>query len=110
MRWGQDTAFPEILYLQALYAECCRRGIADPSEAGALRFATAAVCALRQGRNPIRLFARMVNSGQVFTGHGLKVAMQDEDAALAMMRGGFGPAPSLEHQAREADEQEERGC
>jgi len=104
MYWARNPFNPTQRCLQQLYAECCRLGLADASEAGALRFATAAVCALRQGRNPIRLFAAMVNSRQVLTGVELKVALQDEDAARAMLRGAPGPSPTHEHQAREFGE------
>lgn len=90
MFWHAD----EFSALGELWLECCRIGLADNSQAGKLRFATAAMCALRQGRDPMRLFASMVNRGEVRTGEGLKVALEDEDRAIRVINGtGTGPMP-----------------
>jgi hypothetical protein len=101
MYWQANPFCQTAPTLHDLYVECCRLGLADGSSDGALRFATGAACALRQGAEPAKLFATMVNTGQMRQGGELKYAIQDEEAALSMMRGRAGPQPSAAAQRRE---------
>lgn len=72
--------------LAALYVQCREIGLADNSEAGWIRFVAAAFAAVRDGREPRALFASMVNSGAVRSGEQLYVTLEDEDAAVRLIK------------------------
>jgi hypothetical protein len=72
--------------LSELYVACVDVGLARATEHGRHQFWAAAECALRQGRDPCKLFASMVNGGDFIEGGSLWVTGHDEDAASARLK------------------------